>query len=118
MDQTPTKHYKNHHHKNHKKPPQENTQHADLHTGLHVDLLHADLTPSRRSPRHQAYLKRMILLWGSEETEREWGNERDVGTEREPKKSERREMWEIESWRENKEINKILYNLATVRSQK
>ena len=33
-------------------------------------------------------------------------------TEREPKKSERREMWgremwEIESWRENKEINKI-----------
>ena len=39
-------------------------------------------------------------------------------TVRESEKSKRREMWETESWRENKEINKILYNLATVRSQK
>ena len=38
--------------------------------------------------------------------------------EREPEKLERREMWETESWRENKEINKILYNLATVHSKK
>ena len=89
MDQTPTKHYtnhqeppKNHYHKKHKKSPQENTQHADLHIGLHVDLLHADLMPSRCSPRHQADLKRTILLWGNEEM-REKGNEEMRKTERE-----------------------------------
>ena len=43
---------------------------------------------------------------GDGERTREIRKERDVGDR------------EIESWRENKEINKILYNLIIVRFQK
>ena len=37
-------------------------QHADLHTGLHINLLHVDLTPSCHSPRPQADLNCAIRL--------------------------------------------------------
>ena len=83
MDQTPTKHYKNH---------QETTTSRTY-----------DLKPppqERRFPHHQANLYDLVVR------------------EREREREEMKEMWETESWRENKEINKILYNLATVRSQK